>query len=284
MINIGDYNLLIIDRLTDYGFFLVDKERTQEVLMPNRYMTDEMVIGDFVEVFVYLDSEDRIVATTEDPLITVGEFAYLQVIAESRFGAFLDWGLARDLMVPFSEMETPMVKGQSYVVYLYLDPASNRLVASSKIYRFVSEVKLGQFELNQAVEALVYEETEIGFKAIVDKKFRGMIYKNEIFDTDVKLGSNLKAFAKDLREDGKLDLILQMVGYEIIDSISEQILEKLSAAGGFMPYHDKSDSDDIRKAFGLSKKTFKKAVGKLYKDRKITIEDNGFRMVTEREN
>lgn len=278
MINIGDYNLLIIDRHTDFGFFLVDKERTQEVLMPNRYVTEEMTIDDFIEVFVYLDSEDRIVATTEDPLITVGEFAFLQVISESRFGAFLDWGLPRDLLVPFSEMEVPMKKGEFYPVSLYVDPISKRLVASSKIFRFVSEVQLGDFELNQEVEAFVFEENEIGFKVVVDKKFRGMIYKNEIF-SELRVGEFVTAYVKDLREDGKLDLSLQMLGYEVIDSVSAQILKELKDAGGFLPYNDKTDPEEIKRVFKLSKKNFKKALGKLYKDRIITLEEKGFRLV-----
>jgi uncharacterized protein len=279
MIQIGDYNLLIIERLTDYGYFLVDKEHTQEVLMPNRYMTDDMAIGDFIEVFVYLDSEDRIVATTEDPLVTLGEFAYLQVISESRFGAFLDWGLPRDLMVPFSEMETPIKKNEFHAVYLYLDKASNRLVASTKIWRFLTEAKLGDFELNQEVDAFAFEDAGIGFKVVVDNKFRGMIYKNEIYSSEIKLGDKFKAFVKDLREDGKLDLSLQKLGYQIIDAVSQQILDVLKKSDGFLPYNDKTDPEVIKTIFKLSKKNFKKALGKLYKDRMIQLEEDGFRLI-----
>lgn len=277
MINIGDYNLLIIDRLTDFGYFLVDKERSKEVLLPNRYLTDNMNLNEFIEVFVYLDSEDRIVATTEDPKITVGEFAFLEVVSESSVGAFLDWGLPRDLLVPFSEMESSMKKGSKYPVYLYLDKLSNRLVASAKIFRFLLEVVPNQFEINEEVEIFLYEETEIGFKAVVNQKFRGMIFKNEIF-SNVQIGEKGIAFVKEIREDGKLDLSLQKVGYEVIDSVSLKILNRLKDEGGFLPFNDNTIPETIKSEFNLSKKNFKKAIGKLYKDRKIMIEEKGIRL------
>jgi predicted RNA-binding protein (virulence factor B family) len=278
MIKLGEYNLLIIDRHTSVGMFLVDEEKTQDVLLPNRYVTDEMYEGEYVEVFVYKDSEDRIIATTEEPKLTLGEFAFLQVVSESGVGAFLDWGLQKDLLVPFKEMDVPMKQGKHYPIHLILDKASERLIGSSKIYRFMKEASPETFEVGDEVEVFVYEETKIGFKVIVENQFRGMLFKNEIFDR-IHLGETKKAFIKECREDGKLDLTLQKLGYETIDPISKSILNELKAANGFLPYHDKSHPEEIKRAFKLSKKNFKKAIGKLYKDRMITIESDGIRLV-----
>lgn len=277
MIQIGDYNLLLIDRHTSVGMFLVDEENTRDVLLPNRYVTEEMKIGDYIEVFVYKDSEDRIVATTEEPKLTLGEFALLKVVSESGIGAFVDWGLQKDLLVPFSEMDSPMKMDKSYPVHLVLDQASERLIGSTKIYRFLQEATEKQFEVNAEVEAFVYEESEIGYKVIVNKTFRGMIFRNEIFEK-VRLGDTLTAYVKAWREDGKLDISLQTSGYETIDPMSEKILNDLQEAGGFLPYHDKSHPDEIKQAFKMSKKNFKKAIGKLYKERKIVIENKGIRL------
>ncbi len=281
MIQAGDYNLLIIDRLTDFGFFLVDKERTGEVLLPNRYMTDSMAVGDFLEVFVYLDSEDRIVATTEEPLITLGEFAYLQVLEETRYGAFLDWGLPRDLLVPFAEMETPMKKRNFYPVTLFLDEKTQRLAASSKIYRFLKPADSDSFSLNDEVKGFVYEEMEIGFKVVVDSQFRGMIYKNQVF-SPLSVGDFITAYVKEIREDGKIDLVLQKAGYEVVEPVAEKILKELKLNNGFLPFHDKTEPEIIKSRFGISKKIFKKAIGKLFKDKIIGLTEKGITLVNQK--
>lgn len=279
MIHIGEYNLLIIDRHTSVGMYLVDEENTQDVLLPNRYVNDEMREGEYLEVFVYNDSEDRIVATTEEPAFTVGEFAFLQVVAENRIGAFLDWGLQKDLLVPFAEMDIPMKQGKHYPVLLQLDYTSKRLFASSKLYKYLKEATEEDFSQNKQVDIFLYEETTLGFKAIIEKTYRGMIYHNEIFQK-VKVGDTLKAFVKTLREDGKVDLSLQKIGFTaVVDPISQRILNDLEKADGFLPYHDKSAPEEIKAAFKLSKKIFKKAIGKLYKEKRIDIEKEGIRLL-----
>ena len=212
MIKPGDYNLLVVKRFTDNGAYLSEKDEADEVLLPKRYVDEHLEEGAFVEVFIYHDSEDRLVATTEEPALTIGEFARLQVVATTTFGAFLDWGLPRDIFVPFKEMLKPMKKGEYHIVSLVLDEKSSRLMATAKVQNQLQAAQEEDFERNQEASGLVYEETEIGYKVIVDHQYQGMLYKNQLFE-QVSAGNELKVYIQEVREDGKLDLALQVSGY-----------------------------------------------------------------------
>jgi predicted RNA-binding protein (virulence factor B family) len=278
MIQIGDYNLLNVERSSDFGLFLTDKEKENEVLLPNRYVTPEMHEGDLLEVFVYNDSEDRLVATTEEPLATANEFAWLQVLDVNAVGAFLDWGLPRDLFVPYSEMQQKLLKKKYYPVYVYVDDSTQRMLATTKIQRYLKPAEQDAYQQNEEVQIFLYEELPIGYKTIVDDQFRGMLYKDQIFQ-EVQLGAKMQAFVKEVREDGKIDVSLQKHGYAVMGDTSDVILHALHKAGGFLPYHDKSDAQEIMNVFGMSKKNFKRSIGALYKARKIVIEEKGIKLI-----
>ena len=273
MVQIGKFNTLEVLKELDFGMYLDGKE-LGEILLPVRYIPEGLQIGESVEVFIYKDSEDRLIATTEIPFAQVGEFAFLSVNSTNRIGAFMDWGLMKDLLVPFREQKTKMMEDRSYTVYVYLDQESQRIVASAKIEKFLDNV-LPEYEVNQEVSVMVYQRTDLGFKVIVDNKFSGMIYFNEIF-CDVRVGDTLTAYVKYVRDDQKIDISLQPLGYEQrIDPLSESILEALDENDGFLPLSDKSPADKIEQYFACSKKAFKKAIGALYKKRMIEIKENG---------
>lgn len=272
MIEIGKYQELEVKRLVDFGAYLGESEGTQEVLLPARYVNEDIVPGVVLKVFVYKDSEDRPVATTEKPYATVGEFAYLSVKAVNDTGAFLDWGLQKDLLVPFSEQKVRMMRGGIYLVYVYLDQASGRVVASAKIDKFLGNA-YPDYRPGQAVEALVIDHTEIGYKVIVDNKHRGMIYANEIF-RPIELEENVRAYVKGVREDGKIDLTLKDKADKRTAELAE-VIEKYLKEDNSMQLSDKMPPEHIEMLFGVSKKDFKKAVGRLYKERKIAIGADG---------
>jgi len=276
MLAIGKKNKLFVQKKVDFGVYL-DGGEYGEILLPTRYVPEECTLNQEIEVFIYFDSEDRIIATTEEPKAQVGEFAFMNCVAVNRFGAFLDWGLMKDLLVPFREQEQKLEEGKGYVVKVYLDDESNRIAASAKIYRYINPVP-PMFEKGEEVEALICEETEIGYKCIVNNSYWGMFFKNEVFKP-LHIGDKVGAFVKQVREDGKIDLSLEKLGYEKVDSISQLILDKLSANDGFLPLNDKSPSEEISETFGISKKNFKKAIGGLYKDRIISIEKDGIRLI-----
>ncbi len=268
MLKIGNYNTLRVARAVDFGLYL-ETESGKEVLLPRRYVTDQMAIGDELKVFVYTDSEDRPIATTDIPYATVGEFAFLDVRDVNDYGAFLDWGIAgKDLLVPYSQQRSRMNRGGNYLVYIYLDHATMRVAATAKIERYLGNV-LPSYKRGQRVEALVIEQTPIGYKVIVDNLHRGMIYENEIFE-NVEIGQTLPAFVKSVREDGKIDLSLSDKAVRRTASLSDKILEAIAAEGS-LTLTDKSSPDDIRARFACSKKDYKKALGHLYKEGKITI-------------
>ncbi len=275
MLALGVYNTLEILRDREPGIFLGDTDGN-EVLLPNKYVPEEFEIGDQIKVFVYLDSSERIVATTLEPYATIKSFAYLKCTSVSEFGAFLDWGLEKDLFVPFKEQASKMRVGSWYLVYVYLDEETNRLVASSKTNAFLDNtlVLLSPYE---EVDLIASHPSPQGWNMIVNQKHLGLVYSDEIFQK-ITPGDQLKGFVKKVRSDGKIDLTLQRHGYRGIEPNAEQILKELRASGGFIDLNDKSDPDDIKEVFQLSKKSFKKAIGALYKARKIAIEDDGIRL------
>ena len=278
MTEVGKYNTLPILRSVDFGVYL-DGGELGEILLPQRYLPEGCRVGDAVEVFVYYDSEDRLIATTEEPYIVVGEFAFLEAKSVNRVGAFLDWGItAKDLLVPFAEQRAPMREGGVYLVYAYIDKATGRIAASAKVDKFLDN-EPPSYKINQPVELLVVQETELGYKVIVENKHWGMLYRNEIF-SPVEPGDYLTGYVRKVRGDDKLDIALQPAGYKKnVGDLSQKILDALAAAGGFLPYGDKSDAADIAAAFGCSKKNFKKAIGTLYKAHRIMILPEGIKEV-----
>ena len=269
---IGEYNTLHINRMVDFGAYLIDDD-THEVLLPKRYLTPEMKVGDAIRVFVYNDSENRPVATTEQPKAVVGDFALMRVKAVNKVGAFLDWGLtAKDLLVPFSEQRVDMQTGRSYVVRVYLDPASQRIVASAKLAKFLNQSEPDYYH-RERVEVLVVQRSDLGYRVIINNEHWGQIYQNEIYQ-DVNIGDRLTAFIKQVRPDGKVDVTLAKIEKMRVDDLADRIEQYLHAHGGEMSLTDKSSPDEISKAFGCSKKDFKKALGLLYKQQKVTLGDN----------
>lgn len=279
MIQVGKYNTLRVVKEVDFGLYL-DGGESGEILLPAKYIPQDTKVDDEIEVFLYHDSEDRLIATTEDPYIMVGEFAFLETKMVNRVGAFLDWGItAKDLLVPFAEQRATMREGGVYLVYAFLDDISGRIVASSKVDKFLDNTP-PQYAVNQEVELLVVQETDLGYKVIVDNKHWGMVYKNEVF-TEIEAGDFLTGYVKKIREDDKLDISLQPIGYKQAvgdGAISARIIEQLQQAGGFLPYGDKTDAQVIADTFGCSKKNFKKAIGALYKAKSITIAPDGIRL------
>lgn len=275
MAAIGTVNELEVIKEVDFGVYL-DGAQHGEILMPKRYVPEGCKVGDRVEAFIYLDSEDRLVATTERPIAMVGEFAKLKVIAVTRVGAFMDWGLPKDLLVPFREQQQKMEEGKSYLVYIYLDDESQRIAGTSKLDKCIDNIPI-DYEEGEEVDLIIAAQTELGYKAIIDNSHWGMLFKNEVFQ-NLKVGQKVKGYIKNIREDDKIDLSLEKAGYEKIDPISESILNKLAANDGFLPLNDKTDPDTIRDIFQISKKNFKKAIGALYKQHIISIDEDGIRM------
>ncbi len=268
---IGQYNKLMINRFVDFGAYLIDDE-DNEVLLPKRYLTGDEELDDWIEVFVYNDSENRPVATTEHPHATVGEFCLMRVKAVNAIGAFLDWGLvAKDLLVPFREQRVRMQAGRSYIVYVYLDENSGRIVASAKLDKFLGD-SLPDYYHRQKVDALIVQQQEIGYRVIIDGKHWGMIYNNEIYNP-VNIGEHHMAFVKQVRDDGKIDVTLAKIEKMRVDDVASEILKHLKHNGGSMTLNDKSAPDDIMRTFNCSKKDFKKALGQLYKQHRITLGD-----------
>lgn len=279
MIEPGRYNTLRVVKEVDFGLYLDGGEKG-EILLPSKYVPEGTAVNDEIEVFVYFDSEDRLIATTEEPYIMAGEFAFLEVKSVNRVGAFLDWGItAKDLLVPFAEQRALMREGGVYLVYAYVDDVTGRIVASARVDTFLDNTPPA-YEQNQAVEILVVQETELGYKVIVENSHWGMVYRNEVFSA-INPGDYLTGYVKKVREDEKLDIALQPVGYRKAvgdGAIAERIVEALCSAGGFLPYGDKTDADTIARTFGCSKKNFKKSLGALYKAHRIVILPEGIRL------
>ena len=277
MIKLGEYNTLTILRETEPGLYLGDEEENV-VLLPHKYKPEEYEIGQELKVFVYLDNEERPISTTLDPFLQLNTFGYLHCSAVTEFGAFMDWGLEKQLFVPFKEQARPMKQGSWYIVYLYLDEKTNRLVGSSKTNAFLQNENL-TVEPFQEVEVLITHITEKGANVIVNGVHKGLIYVEDIFE-DIRSGDRIKAFIKNIREDNKIDVVLQRIGYRSIEPNANYIREELEAAGGFLPLHDKSAPDEIKNQLGMSKKSFKKAIGTLYKDKQILIKEDGIELIS----
>ena len=271
-IELGKFNQLEVVKEVDFGLYL-DGGEEGEILLPTRYVSEGCQVGDMLNVFLYLDIDERLIATTLTPLVQVGQFACLEVAWVNQFGAFLNWGLMKDLFVPFSEQKMKMQVGRKYVIHAHLDDESYRIVASAKVERYLSK-DIPDYAPGTEVDILIWQKTDLGFKAIIDNKHSGLLYENEIFCT-LETGMQMRAFVKQVREDGKVDLILQKPGFEKIDDFSKTLLDYIKEHGGGIHLNDKSPAEDIYDTFGVSKKTFKKGVGDLYKKRLISLQENG---------
>ncbi|MCK0192111.1 S1-like domain-containing RNA-binding protein [Arenibacter sp. F20364] len=276
MIALGKYSNLEILRDTTVGLFLGDDEGN-DVLLPNKYVPEEFEIGDHIDVFCYLDHEERIVATTLVPFIMVDQFQLLQVAEVNEYGAFMDWGLEKHLLVPFREQRSKMQEGQWYVVYCYLDEKTDRLVASNKLDKFLSNDELTVKALDK-VDLTVTRLTDLGWEVIINHKHKGLVYSNEIY-RKVAVGDKLHGYIKNIRPDNKIDVSLQPIGYQSLEPAANLIYEKLVSNGGILNLHDKSDPEDIKRILQMSKKTFKKGIGTLYKERKIEIKPDSIRLL-----
>ncbi len=264
---LGQLNRLVVKKQVEFGVYL-DGNSWGDILLPRRYVPKTADIGSSVEVFLYLDSEDQLIATTEKPLVMVGQVAQMKVVATTKVGAFLNWGLKKDLLVPFAEQNVPMQQDYSYLVYCLVDK-SNRIVASSKLDKFIGKTT-PKYQAGQEVDIIVAEPTDLGYKVVVDHQHWGLLYKDQIFKP-LRRGYSCKAYVQKVRSDGKLDLILDKPGYAKTLDLTGQILQKLQQQGGELPLSDKSSPEDIYAAFGVSKKVFKQAIGALFKEHKIEI-------------
>lgn len=269
MAELGRFNRLRIARLADNGAFL-DAGESGDILLPRRFVDDSLQVGSEVEVFVYNDSEDRVVATLERPKAQVGECAYLKVVSTGQFGAFLDWGLPKDLLVPFSEQHKPMQKGYSYTAYLFVDEQTRRIAASTKLEQHLSLDGSG-YRPRQPVECLIYGRSDLGFKAVVDGTHLGQFYDTETF-RQLHHGERITAYIRQVRKDRKIDLTLQLPSQLERDRLGEAIIDHLRQNQGVSTLTDKSPPDAIYQAFGVSKANYKKALGRLYKKREISID------------
>ena len=272
MINIGEYNRLLVLRQLEQGMYLGD-DSGESVLLPNKYIPEGTKIGDTISVFIYNDSEDRIIATTLQPKVTLHKFAALDVVSVTSQGAFLDMGLAKDIFVPFSEQSNKLEEGESCIVYLYLDKITNRLVASGKINKFLKNENSTLKEKDE-VDVLIGERTDIGINVIINDCYKGIIYQNEIFQ-NLYYGDRKKGYIKKIREDAKIDVSLQKVGYENVQHNEQKILSILKEKDGFLALNDYSSPEEIATVLEMSKKVFKKAIGSLFKQRLIRIEKKG---------
>ncbi|MDG2432415.1 S1-like domain-containing RNA-binding protein [Flavobacterium sp.] len=284
MIEIGKYNTLTILRDTKVGLFLgtpeTDPEGIHDILLPNKYVPNEFEIGEELIVFVYLDHEERPVATTLEPYILLNEFALLRVNYVNQVGAFMEWGMEKDILVPFKEQARPMEKGKRYLVYLYIDEKTNRLVASSKTNQFLKNENI-TVQKGEEVDLIVSHITELGINVIINEQYKGLLYKDEVYDDAIRTGDRMRGYIKNVRPDNKIDVSLQIQGYESIEPNAHKILDELRASRGFLRLNDNSHPEDIKTVLKMSKKTFKKAIGALYREKLIEIKDDGIYLITD---
>ena len=272
---LGKYNQLEVVKQVDFGVYLNGGD-DGEILLPSRYVPEGCKPGDMLNVFIYLDNEERLIATTLQPKVQVGEFACLEVAWVNEYGAFLDWGLMKDLFVPFREQKQKMQKGHRYVVHAHVDEDSYRIMASAKVERYLSK-EMPPYQPGEEVEVMVWQRTDLGYKVIVDNQFSGLVYQREIFKA-LEPGMKISAYIRQVREDGKIDLTLQKDGLQKVGDFAEVLLQYIKDHDGYTPLNDKSAAEDIYDAFEVSKKTFKKAVGDLYKKRLIVLVEDGIRL------
>ena len=277
MIEIGKYHTLEVVKRVDFGLYLDGGEEVGEILLPTRYVPANCEPGDFLEVFIYLDNDERLIATTQKPYAQVGDFACLEVVSVERPGTFLDWGLMKNVFLPFGEQKKALKPGDKAIVYLYVDEKSHRITASEKIEKFTDK-EIPDLTEGSEVDLLIYQKTDLGYKAVINNRYVGLIYDNEVFQS-IRIGQKTKGFVKQIREDFKIDLSLSKTGPEKIADFADVLLDALHRNDGFLPLTDKSDAETIYKMMQMSKKNFKKAVGNLYKKRIISIEDEGIRIV-----
>ncbi len=275
MIQVGTYNELEVIKLMDFGIYLGDG--TVEILMPAKWVPADTKVGDVMDVFVFRDSDGRLIATTIKPFAIAGEFAFLEVQQANNIGAFLDWGMEKNLLVPFREQPIKLQEGKSYVVYVYVDDDTNRMVASAKLNKFIEHENV-KLKAGDIVDLLIFSETDKGLNAIINDTYAGLIYHNEIFD-NIRIGDRVKGFVKQVREDNKIDLSLQKSGFELVDDVKWRILKLLKEKDGFLPLHDGSSPDEIKNALQISKKAFKKAVGALYKEQLVKLTEKGVQLI-----
>ena len=275
MVNIGKINNLQILKEVSFGLYL--DGGGVEILLPKRYVPKDYKIHDFLDVFIYIDSENRLIATTETPHAKVDECAYLKVVSVNHIGAFMDWGLSKDLLVPHNEQVQPLVEGRSYIVYVYLDHETDRIAASVKLRNFLNETSV-YYKAGQAVDLLICAQTDLGYRAVINNTHLGIIYANEIFQ-EISIGQKLQGYIKNIREDNKIDLCLQRPAKEERDGLMVKILDDLKQRGGTSDLTDKSPPDAIYRQFSVSKKNYKKALGRLYKQRLIKIDKKQIRLL-----
>jgi uncharacterized protein len=275
MAQIGKYNTLKVLRKVDFGFYL-DGGDSGDILIPARYAPQDCRIGDSLDVFIYYDSEDRIIATTEKPLATVGQFAYLRVAEVNAFGAFLNWGLPKDLLVPFREQKQKMEEGKSYTVFIYIDADTDRIAASAKLDQFLNH-EPSNYLPGDLVDLIIISISELGYKVAINHRHEGILYKNEVY-RPLKKGMSLQGYIRKVREDGKIDLRLEKEGYAKIDQHSQSIMDYLQSHDGIMDITDKSPADLIYQELKMSKKSFKQAVGALYKDKAVILDQVSIRL------
>ncbi len=275
MINIGEYNELEVVKELDFGIYLRDGDT--EILMPTKWVPQDTKIGDRLNVFIFRDSDDRLIATTITPYATANTFAFLEAKQVNQVGAFLDWGMDKDLLVPFREQSQRMEPGKSYVVFVYVDEKTNRLTASTKLNRFIENNNI-ELRDGDIVDLLIYSETDLGFNAIINNRYSGLIYKNEIYEA-IRVGDKIKGYVKHVREDNKIDLSLQKSGFELVDDVKWRILNMMKQNEGFLSLNDNSSPEEIKSKLQISKKAFKKAVGALYRERLVKLTSTGIELV-----
>lgn len=277
MVQLGQYNTLSVLKMVEFGLYL-DGGDGLEILMPKRYIPTEAKVGDELKVFVYQDSEARLIATNEHPYATVGQFAYLKINSVNQTGAFADWGTSKELLIPHREQAQRMEEGRRYLVYIYIDQISGRIAGTAKLDKHLNNIP-PTYENNQEVEIIVWKPTPLGWKVIINHQHSGLIYKNQIFQ-ELHSGERLRAWVRDIREDDKIDLSLQPIGYrQMIDPAEATILKALHNHNGFMPLTDHSTPELIAFELQMSKKTFKKAIGALYKQERIAILPDGIKLL-----
>jgi predicted RNA-binding protein (virulence factor B family) len=275
MIEVGKYNELEVIKQMDFGIYLGDG--TAEILMPSKWVPNGTKIGDVMNVFIFRDSEGRLIATTIKPYAISGEFAFLEVQEVNNTGAFLDWGMEKNLLVPFREQIGKLEEGKSYVVFVYVDDQTDRIVASAKLNKFIEKDHV-ELQSGDIVDLLIFSETDKGLNAIINNTYIGLIYRNEIYD-NLRIGDRVKGYVKQVREDNKIDLSLQKSGFELVDDVKWKILNLLKQKNGFLPLNDNSSPEEIKSVLQISKKAFKKAIGALYRERLVNLTEKGVELI-----
>ncbi|MEX0780078.1 MAG: S1-like domain-containing RNA-binding protein [Balneolales bacterium] len=272
MFKLGAYQHLVVGKYTSFGYFLEDEEGV-EVLLPHSQIVNDIRTGDTINVFLYLDGEERLTATMHEPLITLNRIAPLEVKQVNEYGAYLEWGLGKDLFVPYREQSAKMKQGETWLVYLYIDDKTERLAATANIERFLDKNEIS-VEEREEVELLIWNQTDLGYNVIINQKHKGLLYHDELY-TNIRYGETMTGYIKQIRPDKKIDVTLHPIGYDKIEPNADRILHLLQQNNGFLGLHDKSDPDEIRSRLQMSKKTFKQAIGQLYRKNIIQIGDEG---------